>query len=280
MSCAFFATGHTHAKKVQVLGARVVLTALRVFEKRVAAVDHDIARSQKRHELAQHLVYRFAGLDHHEHAPRSRQRVHEIVQGLCADNLAGAVLLDKPVHPFRFQIPHGHALAVIFDVERQVLAHDAEANNAELRRLCGRGCAHTNTPYAIFRAIADLRCSPCTSVSNRRRPCSMSPPRSMRIAQRPRCARDSESPSACASIKTPNVYGLPGMLTSRGSEAVSWIKTPLSGPPLCNWPVECRNRGPYPVVTAAPVCSRIATRSCCRSLSCASLSPMYCVIAT
>ena len=40
------------------------------------------------------------------------------------------------------------------------------------------------------------------------------------------------------------MYGAPGMVTSVPSSAVIWMYTPVFGPPLCNWPVLCRNRGP------------------------------------
>ena len=45
---------------------------------------------------------------------------------------------------------------------------------------------------------------------------------------------------------------MPGM--SRSCDAsvsiVSWKNTPVFGPPLWSWPVECRKRGPKPTVVA------------------------------
>ena len=38
--------------------------------------------------------------------------------------------------------------------------------------------------------------------------------------------------------------GQPGIGRSRRGSAVSCRKSPVAGPPLCSWPVECRKRGP------------------------------------
>src|SRR5271157_5416799 len=86
--------------------------------------------------------------------------------------------------------------------------------------------------------------APFTSDNRRRRPFSMSRPRSTRMARRWRLASDSKSPSACACLSTPKVNFSPGISTSLISSEVIWMNTPLSGPPLCNCPVECRKRGP------------------------------------
>ena len=53
-----------------------------------------------------------------------------------------------------------------------------------------------------------------------------------------------KSPAAWASISWPKVYGQPGIGRSWGWSAVSWKNRPIGAPPLCSWPVECRNRGP------------------------------------
>ena len=45
-------------------------------------------------------------------------------------------------------------------------------------------------------------------------------------------------------ISVPNDSSQPGMGRSFDGSAVSCRKTPEPGPPLCSWPVECRNRGP------------------------------------
>src|SRR5664280_3512217 len=46
-----------------------------------------------------------------------------------------SVVLYKAVYPLRLQVPHRDALMVVIKVECQVLAPDAKADNAELRRL-------------------------------------------------------------------------------------------------------------------------------------------------
>src|SRR5439155_21490175 len=53
------------------------------------------------------------------------------------------------------------------------------------------------------------------------------------------------SPMAWAAISVLKSYGSVGMGTDgAGVRRPSWTATTSSGPPLCSWPVECRNRGP------------------------------------
>ena len=47
----------------------------------------------------------------------------------------------------------------------------------------------------------------------------------------------------------------------RGRRSTTWTNTPVGGPPLWSWPVECRKRGPSPTVVATRSRSRSATRA-------------------
>src|SRR5436190_1940051 len=78
-----------------------------------------------------------------------------------------------------------------------------------------------------------------------------------RTILRPRSSSEAKSPAACARIsrRKPNLR--PGIETSPPGSSTTWTKRPVSGPPLCNWPVEWRYRGPRPCVTTQPVwCAR------------------------
>src|ERR1035441_2502627 len=47
------------------------------------------------------------------------------------------VIAYEAVNPLRLQVPHRDAVMVVIKVERQVPAHDAKTDDAELRRLQG-----------------------------------------------------------------------------------------------------------------------------------------------
>ena len=115
--------------------AHGAFATLSIFEVRVAAIDQNVAGGQIRREFAQHLIYGIARLDHHQNPPRPRQRLREILQAFGAHDPAGGVLGDKAVHPFRFEVPYRNAFPMIFNIESEILAHDAQSDNAELRRL-------------------------------------------------------------------------------------------------------------------------------------------------
>src|SRR5262249_35002028 len=80
------------------------------------------------------------------------------------------------------------------------------------------------------------------------------------IARRPETSSAPKSPTACASSSVANENGSPGMARSGCGAAVISRKTPLFGPPLCSWPVECRERGPYPNNVAVRALSRTGAR--------------------
>ena len=61
---AFFAAGNTAADKVKTASFEIFAAPLRVGEKRIAAVDNDVAFLQERRELADDRIDRRAGFDH------------------------------------------------------------------------------------------------------------------------------------------------------------------------------------------------------------------------
>ena len=70
------------------------------------------------------------------------------------------------------------------------------------------------------------------------------------------CRRRTRRPRACSEREVAQRLGRdracrtspcqPGIGRSLRGSAVIWRKTPVSGPPLCSCPVECRKRGPKP----------------------------------
>ena len=66
---AFFAAADAHAEKSNPRRPKLLLPPLGVGEMRVAAVDHDVARLEKRLELVNDHIHRLAGLDHDQNPP-------------------------------------------------------------------------------------------------------------------------------------------------------------------------------------------------------------------
>ena len=132
---------------------------LRIFEPGVAAVDEDVAFLEVRRDLLDRLIDRGAGLDHHHDAARPRQRFRKISESLRADELLAAVLADELVDSLRLEIPHRDRKAVLLDVEREVHAHDSEADHPELRL----GHRYTFAATAFFTAWASFSSPPSTS---------------------------------------------------------------------------------------------------------------------
>ena len=75
----------------------------------------------------------------------------------------------------------------------------------------------------------------------------------------PRVAEGVRIADGLGAFNTPNEYPLPGIGRSGTSVGVICKKSPVSGPPLCSCPVECRKRGPNPMVTGMP-----SPRAACR----------------
>src|SRR5919198_6167522 len=84
--------------------------------------------------------------------------------------------------------------------------------------------------------------------------------RDTRATLLPRSRSAIRSPAACAAMRWPKVYGSPGIARSACGGSTTWTKSPVSGPPLCSWPVEWRKRGPNPTVVASRIRSRSRMR--------------------
>src|SRR5699024_11185444 len=89
---------------------------------------------------------------------------------------------------------------------------------------------------------------PRRAASTSARPASCSVRWSTRTG-RPRSARTAASPPAWAAMNSPRVNSRPGTGRSSRGRSVTWMYTPVRGPPLWYCPVEWRKRGPQPNVT-------------------------------
>ena len=136
MTRAGLAARHPHADKADALRLHRGLAPLRVAKERIATVDHHVAARKQRHQLREHLVHRLAGLHHQEDAARRHERGRELLERPRTDPLPGrAVPFDERMHLPLGASPERNGIAVILDIEREVLAHDRKTDDAYLRQL-------------------------------------------------------------------------------------------------------------------------------------------------
>jgi len=117
--------------------------------------------------LLDEFVHRLAGFDKHEDSARFVQRRDELRQGMSAgDRLARSAAIDEGVHFGGRAVVHGDGETMVGDVQGEVLAHDREADEADVRL-----CAHPNTgstdttPVAVAQSTKSKRVTPNSGVT-------------------------------------------------------------------------------------------------------------------
>ena len=101
---AFFAAGNAAADKVKSASFEIFAAPLRVGEKRIAAVDDDVAFFQKRRELPDDRIDRRAGFDHDHRFARPRSAPRQILPS-CPQRMN--VLSAAASGMQTFPSPHG-----------------------------------------------------------------------------------------------------------------------------------------------------------------------------
>ena len=86
MTGAFLATGHARADEKQPFAFQIFCPAVGVLEKRVAAIDDDVARFEERDELFDEVVHRLAGFDHEHHASGLFEEPDHFLEGMGAED--------------------------------------------------------------------------------------------------------------------------------------------------------------------------------------------------
>ena len=101
---------------------------------RVAAVDDDIARLQKRDQLFDETVHRRSGLDQHHHATRALEHADQFAQRMGApDRGALGALGQELVDPGNRAVENRHPDPVVVHVQHEVLPHDRQPDQADIR---------------------------------------------------------------------------------------------------------------------------------------------------
>ncbi len=130
---AFLAARHAHAEEADARGAQLRGAPLGVAEVLVAAVDQHVAFAEQRPQRRDGLVDDLARLDQHDEAAWPAQHGQQIGQRLERVHASGGGLRREALDRIRPRVPPADREAVVRDVERQVLSHDAEADDADIQ---------------------------------------------------------------------------------------------------------------------------------------------------
>mmetsp|Transcript_17377 Transcript_17377/g.34075 ORF Transcript_17377/g.34075 Transcript_17377/m.34075 type:complete len:211 (+) Transcript_17377:1347-1979(+) len=132
---ALLPPGDTCSDEEKALSFQLLGAAVAVGEVGVAAVDDDVARREERHHLGDEGIDDLASLDHQHDLAGCLEVLAELLDGLGADELlAGAPPVDERVDLGGGPVEDRHREAPALDVEHQVLPHDRQADQPDVRR--------------------------------------------------------------------------------------------------------------------------------------------------
>ena len=133
LQSALFAAGHAGADVELALRFHVLRPPDGVGEVAVAAVDQDVPVLEEGQQLLDHAVHGAAGLHHHEDLAGLGEVRHQLLKAVAADDvLAGGPAVHEGVHLGGGAVEDGHGEALGLHVHDQVLAHDGEADEADV----------------------------------------------------------------------------------------------------------------------------------------------------
>ena len=90
--------------------------------------------AEQRDQGLDELIHHRTGADHEHDLPRSGQGRDQLLEGMGADDLGpGGGTGEELVHLAGGAVEHGHPKAMVVHVEGQVLAHDRQADEPDVR---------------------------------------------------------------------------------------------------------------------------------------------------
>ena len=121
-------------------------------------------------ELTDEFVHGPPGLDHQHDPPRPFEHPDEFVHGMSAENLRSPGLArEKIVHLGDRTVEDRHRIAVIVHVQDQVLAHDRQPDESDIRlRFHVRNLLFVcdAAPYSSAKPARRLYSSRCRSIAS------------------------------------------------------------------------------------------------------------------
>ena len=134
MARAFFTAGNAGPDVEQPLAFDIFRPAIGVFEERVAAVDDDVAGFEARKELLDEFVHGLTSFDHDHDAAGFLEEADHFLNRMRADDMgAFGFFGDKFVHFGDGAVEGDHRVAVVVHVEDEILAHDGQTNQCNVR---------------------------------------------------------------------------------------------------------------------------------------------------
>src|SRR5207302_3460343 len=111
----------------------IFAATLGIGEKRIAAVDHHVAFFKKGDELTDHLIDRFAGLDHDHDLARLLESAEQLFNRMSWMNIFPfSASGGEFVGDFGGAIENGNVKALRFHVEDEVFAHHRQSDQANI----------------------------------------------------------------------------------------------------------------------------------------------------
>jgi len=134
---AFFAAAHARADIQNAAALQAGDAARGVGIQRVAAVDEHIARRQQRAQVGQHRVHGGPGRHHQQNPARCLQAGHQCGQVVGHAGLQASCALRKLLALAGVEVETADGKTVALKVQGEVLAHHAQADQAQAHRLRG-----------------------------------------------------------------------------------------------------------------------------------------------
>jgi len=132
---ALFTSRDTTADKTNTLFGQVLCTAVGIGVVGVTTINDDVTLLDATlvEEQLNEVIDRLSSHDEHHHAAGLLQLLHELLDGVCANNrLALSLIVQEPIDLCDGSIESNNSESMVSGIEDQVLTHDSKADEAEI----------------------------------------------------------------------------------------------------------------------------------------------------
>ena len=105
---------------------------IRIGKVRVPAVDQNVSLAEQGQQLADQVVDRRAGLDHHHDLARRLETGHQVFERMATGQLLAGVALEKIVDLADRAVEDGHLIPPALHVEHEVFAHHRQTHQTDV----------------------------------------------------------------------------------------------------------------------------------------------------
>ena len=130
---SFFAARNSGANKQNAFCGKGRVPAVGIGKQRIAAIDHDVARFEKRQNGINRLVDCVTSLDQHHDAARALESGDEFLDGMRTNDGRAFCFVVHELIDFRDgPVENGNFETVVVHVEDQILAHDGKSDQSDI----------------------------------------------------------------------------------------------------------------------------------------------------